>query len=142
MSTIPNFNCYGLVIDTDQYAGNFEREMCAFLTGHTGDCGVGDNYITEDLDDDLFGNVISVPDEHGCYRPVSIYPVKNGNRYNAVMIFFDSIPTQEQINSIKERSELFAEYYRGKRDYHSNFKLNILGFRLIQFLNSTQESDL
>ena len=29
------------VVDTDTYAGNFEREMCAFMTGITGACGVG-----------------------------------------------------------------------------------------------------
>lgn len=29
------------VIDTDKYAGNFERAMTAFCTGRTGECDVG-----------------------------------------------------------------------------------------------------
>lgn len=36
---------YSFIIDTNSYAGNFEREMCAYLTGQVGDCGVGDEHI-------------------------------------------------------------------------------------------------
>lgn len=28
-------------VDTEQYSGNFERQMCAYMTGRVGDCGVG-----------------------------------------------------------------------------------------------------
>lgn len=58
------------VIDTDQYSGNFERNMCAFLTGVVGDCCVG----TE-----MTGNypevegVLQQPDDHGTMRPCSTY---------------------------------------------------------------------
>ncbi len=31
------------VIDTEQYAGNFERQLCAWCTGQVGECGVGDS---------------------------------------------------------------------------------------------------
>lgn len=66
------------VIDTDTYAGNFERELCAYITGCIGDCGVGDK-IVDKLDfkldfDELVGQE---PDEHGCHRPVKIYPTPN-----------------------------------------------------------------
>ncbi len=33
-------NPYLFVIDTDTYAGNFEREMCAYVTGQIGECEV------------------------------------------------------------------------------------------------------
>lgn len=61
---------YGFIIDTDSYSGNFEREMCAFMTGRVGDCGVGGNFTdgVEVMDD-----VVDVEDE-GCWRPVTIYP--------------------------------------------------------------------
>lgn len=39
MSTLTE---YLLVIDTDSYAGNFERQLCAFATGEIGECQVGD----------------------------------------------------------------------------------------------------
>ncbi len=32
---------YLFVIDTDTYAGSFEREICAYVTGQIGECEVG-----------------------------------------------------------------------------------------------------
>ncbi len=66
---------YVFVVDTEQYAGNFEREMTAYMTGHVGDCEVGSSEseqfskdtATEAIAD---GNlVINKPDDRGCYRP-------------------------------------------------------------------------
>lgn len=64
------------VIDTDQYSGNFERPMCAYLTGRVGECGVGDEYkdLFEQECNVAFFNVTEGPDEHGCFRPATIYP--------------------------------------------------------------------
>ena len=74
---------WAFVIDTDSCAGNFERDMCAFMTGIIGECGVGDDMLPlfnecltqygwkENPFEDI---VIQVPDEHGCFRPTSIYP--------------------------------------------------------------------
>lgn len=85
------------VVDTDSYAGNFERDMCAHITGQIGECGVGAEYRTdiEDLKEDhydfdlekicswLENHVIQVPDDHACYRPCTIWPTpgrtNNGN---------------------------------------------------------------
>jgi len=69
---------YIFVIDTDQYAGNFEREMTAYMTGQYGDCGVGAELISEiesaGLSADYFEDLIDTrPDEHGCYRPCKIW---------------------------------------------------------------------
>lgn len=70
------------VIDTETYAGNFERELCAYLTGRIGDCGVGQSSATrfdEDLGEtewpDLLEDLVgSESDDHGCSRPCKIYP--------------------------------------------------------------------
>jgi hypothetical protein len=71
---------YLFVIDTDSYAGNFEREMCAYVTGKIGECGVGDKEA-ELAKQEIPGVVAQledlvelVPDEHGCTRPCSIFP--------------------------------------------------------------------
>jgi hypothetical protein len=70
------------VIDTDSYSGNFEREMCAYLTGIVGDCEVGDKfaklYVQETGDkSDQFGEYVEQrPDDHGCYRPCYIWTTK------------------------------------------------------------------
>lgn len=66
---------YLLVIDTEQYAGNFERPLCAYLTGRIGDCSVGDEYVNLLKNKPSFSNVFSVPDEHGCERPCVIFPI-------------------------------------------------------------------
>jgi hypothetical protein len=67
------------VIDTEQYAGSFVRELCAWVTGMTGECEVGKTSAEraleqepelEELLDDVVGQE---PDEHGCYRPCVIW---------------------------------------------------------------------
>lgn len=68
---------YTFIIDTDSYAGNFEREMCAYITGCIGDCEVGeewaDKFRKEYGDPEYeFSNVYQKADEHGCYRPCAI----------------------------------------------------------------------
>jgi len=75
------FEGYMVVVDTDKYAGNFEREMGAFITGEIGECLVGEEsqeVALRELDPDVkkwFGiNTAQVPDEHGCLRPVVIWP--------------------------------------------------------------------
>lgn len=68
---------YYFVIDTDEYAGNFERELCAFITGITGECGRGHEIvekIKDQLDIDMFNNIVGQkPDDNNCWRPVTIY---------------------------------------------------------------------
>lgn len=75
------------VVDTEQFAGNFERQLCAYMTGCVGECGVGDterdafNLETQipvgvDKYDERhpFHFVINESDEHGCHRPCAIFP--------------------------------------------------------------------
>lgn len=38
-----------IIVDTENYAGNFERQMCAFVTGQVGDCGVGESLAKEEI---------------------------------------------------------------------------------------------
>lgn len=68
-----------IVIDTDQYAGNFERQMCAYLTGQSGDCGAGREIALVAQDeiehvDWWKRHIVQVPNEHGTKRPVAIHP--------------------------------------------------------------------
>lgn len=67
------------VVDTDKYSGNFEREMCAFITGQVGECGVGDNIAEEEAPNIknlqwFEDNVAQEADEYECLRPASIWP--------------------------------------------------------------------
>lgn len=72
---------YYFVIDTDEYAGSFERQMCAYVTGQVGECGVGQkiaNHARQKLSKhmlEIFDEfVMQEPDDHGCHRPCKIYP--------------------------------------------------------------------
>lgn len=66
------------VIDTEQYAGNFERQLTAFSTGNIGGCEVGNaeaGQFADDLGEDaVFENIERRPDDTGCFRPTSIWP--------------------------------------------------------------------
>jgi len=71
---------YLFVIDTEEYAGNFEREMYAYVTGQVGECEVGEEVarMARKKDASFFTRledlVKSIPDELGDYSPVSIFP--------------------------------------------------------------------
>ena len=72
---------YYFVVDTESYAGNFEREMCAFMTGQVGECGVGQKaaaIFEEDCGEDLLEEMEDLigaeNDDRGCCRPAKIYP--------------------------------------------------------------------
>ena len=133
MSTVPCYDCFVLVIRTDSYAGNFEREMCAYMTGECGECGVGDeearifqdecpeNYEFEDL-------VTSFPDEHGCHRPATIW----GSNCNDMAIFFDSRPTDDQLSLMRDRARKFAAATDPRDRGHSH--ITISGFELMEYL--------
>jgi hypothetical protein len=68
-----------IVIDTEQYAGNFEREMCAFITGQYGECEVGKE-IAESASECIghLGwweeNIADETDDRDVRRPASIWP--------------------------------------------------------------------
>lgn len=127
---------YIFVIDTSDYAGNFEREMCAYLTGNIGECGVGDDYakiFNEEVGVESFYNVTSRADEHGCYRPASIW-LNSEDKYNSVAIFFSEEPTSEQISLMKERAYQFAQLPKPTFGGPPRGPMvdKILGFRLIK----------
>ena len=141
---------YIFVIDTDLYAGNFEREMCAYITGLVGECGVGENiaelyYKETGEEESRFVELVEYrPDEdHACCRPTSIWKSKDGE-YNSVAIFFYEKPSEEDINFMKDRAHKFKEAKQnyGRYSYDKNFELNILGFRLIEESKKSSEKQL
>jgi hypothetical protein len=71
-------NKWLFVIDTENYAGSFEREMTAYVTGVVGDCEVGAEVASlfpdTPLKDEILKNILQVPDERGNRRPCFIYP--------------------------------------------------------------------
>ena len=111
---------YVIIVRTDSYAGNFERELCAHLTGIIGECEVGDDYVDENIESIFDQSVKSVPDDNGCYRPVSLGGCKKTREFtsNDVVIWFDSIPTPEQQALIKERALTFNKAAAEHNQWH------------------------
>ena len=94
---------YSIVVKTNQYAGNFERELCAHLTGIIGECEVGEEYVHEAITEIFEDSVAEMPDDNGTRRPVSLGSQNEGATGHDVVIYFDTEPTKEQVEIIKER---------------------------------------
>lgn len=117
---------YSIVIKTNQYAGNFERELCAHLTGIVGECEVGKEYVDEEITE-IFEQSIDTPaDDNGTRRPVGLGSQNEGATSHDVVIYFDSEPTKEQVQVIKERLLTFKP-----SDWVKNLKFE--GIELIEY---------
>lgn len=152
------------VVDTNRYSGNFEREMCAYMTGQVGECGVGEEAaekFREDMgglppDDETYAWLEQRADDHGTLRPASIWttpgwygsrdgtyaegdPMLEGRHpaYLSVAIFMSRKPTDEEITFLKDRAQKFVA------EDHSRFGLKeemaISGFRLIEEVTTQKE---
>lgn len=128
MATDDNWNGpYGVVIYTNKYAGNFERQLCAYITGTIGYCEVGKEYAKiydEECPSDPFGDFIDlVGDDHGCFRPVSIWNDSYCQEtYSALIIYFSYAPTKELIDIIRERAEKYNSV-AGKYDKQEGLEI-------------------
>jgi hypothetical protein len=136
---------FGFIVKTDSYAGNFEREMCAYMTGHIGDCEVGDEYVEMAIAQKFEGYIDSLPDhDGGCCRPVSMVAGDNyfetemsqKDKLNSLVIYFYSDPAQDPdlIEIMKKRAYEFPAIRQANRKtWDTGDKLfNILGFALVK----------
>lgn len=143
-------NHFIFVVHTKNYSGNFERELCGFLTGMVGECEVGDDQaelFKEDVAPELvekFSDMVTdMPDEdNGCMRPCVIWPTpgryNNGYgghfddsvettdtkwpAYESVAIFFSKQPTQDMIDLMKQRAA----------EYDEDHAIGVTGFQLLK----------
>lgn len=132
---VENFESpYAIIIGTDSYTGNFERKLCAYVTGSVGECGVGESeaedFSDEHPDSEIPDITDTVPDDRGCYRPVSIY--NDGDGYKSLVIFFQDAPDLEEIDLMVART----------KDYCASHKITLKSFRLISNKVVRQQSTL
>lgn len=90
---------YAFYIKTNNYAGNYERELTAYLVGHIGDCGVGSEYVEDETTSIFDGAIESIGDEYGCHRPCAICSKNRNNFY----IYLTALPTDIQIKTLEDR---------------------------------------
>lgn len=162
---------YTFIVDTNLYSGNFEREMCAYITGQIGECGVGRGDASE-AEDELNENVrawfeenIELRGEEGekdsCMRPCAIVPtpgrINNGTgghfntegytgqhcypAYESVAIFVSAKPTAAIFRVAKERAEKFAKNYRDTMRKGVS-PMTILNVRLTKGIKKVQALDI
>lgn len=130
------FDCDLLVIHTNFYAGNFERQMAAFITGEVGECEVGKEYFNSDYDYSMFKGIVKhIPDDHFVFRPVTIYPNpayrNNGLGYHYRLDDPDGLLTalkkykeyrlRDHIKQIEDYSKVINDYEKNGED-GSHFK--------------------
>lgn len=110
---------YAFVVDTDSYAGNFERPLVAYMTGQIGECQVGEEEANEFLQEEgedvqeFFDSIVDqVPDDNGCYRPAAIFATPGwfntgmGNEHR------DGTPDDEVLAAYKKSSIDYEIRYR------------------------------
>lgn len=130
-----------IMIHTDSYAGNFEREMCAYVTGTYGECGVGSEIASSFLDSDELPElmVANKLDEHGTARPCGIDTNPNDveRGCQSVVIYLYEPPSIEALHTVKRRAEEFCrlicdkswEFYKSWNEQ----EINILSIEVVEY---------
>lgn len=122
--SVANFDSpFALIVNLDSYAGNYERQFCAYVTGAVGDCGVGRDMAAlfeDDVPDStLCDRTDSVQDDNGCARPVSIYnDPADEKAYDSLVIFFATQPDKLDLALILERAQKFCDERPDWKSHH------------------------
>ncbi len=115
-----------VVIDTDSYAGNFERDLCAYITGTVGECGVGDDMAALFKEETGLEPLPTMwePDEHGCHRPVTSYPTPGWFNAGCGRCYLDT--PENEIVALREHREYVLKdryntlWHRYLKDWREN----------------------
>lgn len=125
---------YKFIIDTDSYAGNFERDMCAFLTGHVGECEVGREFAERFISEvgPEFHNVEDKADEHGVFRPCEMETTPGWFGVPWVNGGFRETPGFDLGTLRKERDRNVDNYYRRIIQRAQDIKTRILAGEVVR----------
>lgn len=131
---------YELVIKTNKYAGNFEMELCAHVTGIT--VGRGEEFQEEDIQE-LFEDHVDLVyvDGYETSCTIGFYSDSPNVTNNDAIIFFQENPTDEMLEIIKERAGTFkSKYEEIEEDFmHDSVEgLEILGIDLVEKVITTK----
>jgi hypothetical protein len=108
-----------VVVNTGAYTGNFERHMCAYITGISDDIWYGagvrkkfnqSNKLLEWWED----NLLDVPytrDEYVDQRKVAIRYSTEFRMHSSVEFLVETAPSEEQLLEIQRRAEDFCKNF-------------------------------
>lgn len=112
---------WSFVVDTDSYAGNFERELGAYLVGRYDEFGghragpyaavferdCESNPLLKDFEA-LSEDRMNDPGDDGKFMsPVDLAPTPGTDKYNSVAIFLSRKPTVSELQVLNERARAF-----------------------------------
>jgi len=133
---------WSFVVDTDSYAGNFERELSSYVVGkcdeHGGHRGGAYRAMYEETfwRTDPFENILEYrivdPGDDGIARaPMDIAPTPGHEKptYNSVAIFLSRKPSKKELSILVGRSDAFVMLPKIKM---WDVRPKILGFRLVE----------
>lgn len=125
---------YALVIRTDSYAGNFEREMCAYVTGNIGEFEVSKKYIDSSITDKWKELIVEKLDDRGYWGPVSLGGCESTPGYSSkdVVIWLADEPLDWLLVEAKERAKAFNEFDKTVNEYHKEIKVINVHFTEIE----------
>lgn len=111
---------YIFAIDTNEYAGNFEREMTAYITGQVGECGVGQGLVplyvkeTGDTDCTAYDEFIEFrpDDRNGCRRPCTIYPTPGWFNHGLGGHFKEGDDARALKDYAKQAQAIYGDYQK------------------------------
>ena len=145
-----NVNCKIIVLDTTTYAGNFERQLCAYITCQLGDCEIGEELAkvaNKELKhlDWWKENICPQESEEGSefMRPCTLWQTEDIDKnkktaYFSVAIFVENFPPQEVLNEMIDRAKSFcndpAKIYTDNGLLINNYiqnNLNLTGYRFL-----------
>ena len=125
---LDHYSDWIVVISTDNYTGNFERELCAYSTGIIGSCGVGEELAQkfyeemelvdfkdwngvdvetcgEDFNNPFFLIIQQKADDNGHRRPCAMWQMAN----TRMAIYFKERPSEELLELLMSRAKKYAE---------------------------------
>lgn len=156
---------YLFVVDTDKYSGNFEDELCAYMTGKMREWGHGEEFVSryekecppsvQEWIDDGVAFVVTHTDDVPNEAPMIILttpgwtnidgeevrtddPSKRENVYLSVGIFLNDYPPNEVIEFFKQQARKFSDLHIGLQKYRTN-PITIDGFRILEVHTSLEE---
>lgn len=142
---------FKIIIDTEQYAGNFERQMFSYITGleNPREDGIGE-YASKSILNLNWWKEHATEEEHPEYGPQNMNIEITPNWFNdgkgrhkkaddpnidnfkhkfpaylSVGIFVDEVPPQNVIEEIEKRAKDFCNFY-GKIFNENNIRINQL----------------
>lgn len=113
---------YALVIDTDQYSGNFEREMTSYCTNMA--FPRGEEYITDEVEHAAWwkANAAEWTEDSDRYpEACSIWPTP-GILNNGMGWHYEDTPENRELAAIKSRESQIAYHARQKAEVEERLR--------------------